>query len=467
MIANLNTWKISLENENRNIKQSLSDCFKIQHRLNYLLNTKKNDFSIVEKIVYEIADFHFNRLNMTFDDKKHVEFWFKRKADSNNFHFDCDEYDKDINQPEILSVPLLSCIVYLNENDIPTVITNVNQETNKLQKYTENNTIALSFPKYFKHITFDGGNNRHGISKLFDTDDEIRYILAINLWDKRPTYVPYFDHSAFMYMNFAQTKEKIEITKIRKDDKLIDIRLDMKNTKTITLKNRDIINPDFFENILNNGKCDGLLKMGEMIKDDLKDFDTFLFELPENELLQIDSGNKFTKEVTLFDTKLPKFKQRFVIPNIYSPLVCDWIVKDYEKYIESNNTNESIISVEKLQNVFSFVVETFSSILEKITKSYCLNETEFHYNIVDVIIVKNNSNIKYIECYDKSYDLKVNIALNQGFEGGGLYFEDEITHFLEKGSMIIHNSKTKHSISEIKKGTQYVFQIYIQFMKIN
>jgi hypothetical protein len=464
MIANLNTWKISIHNETQNIKKSLSDCFKIHDPLTYLLNTNKSHFSIIEKFIYEIAEFHFNRLNMQFDNTKHIEFWFKTQADCNNFHFDCDEYDKNINQPEILSAPLLSCIIYLNNNDIPTVITNVKPPHNEQQKYTENNTFAVSFPKYLKHITFDGGNNRHGISKLFEAD-EIRYVLAINLWNKQPTCVPYFNDSIFKYIIYSETKEKIEMTNISKDEKIIDIRLDMKNTKTITLTNQDVINPDFFEDIFNNGKHDGFFKIGEMIKEDLKDFDTFLFEFPEN--MKKDCDNIFTKELTIFDTKLPKFKQRFVIPNLYSPIVCDWIVKEYEKYIESNKTDNSIVAIEKLENVFSFVAETFSSILEKITKSYCLIECEFNYNIVDVIIIKNNSNIKYIECYDKCYDLKVNIALNDGFEGGGFYFEDEITHFLEKGSVIIHNSKTKHSIAEIKRGTLYVFQIYIQFMKLN
>jgi hypothetical protein len=475
MIANLNTWKISLVNENRNVSKSISDYFKIHHPLSYLLNTNKSDFSIIEKIVYEIAEFHYNRLNMEFDNTKHVEFWLKNNTEVNNFHFDCDEYDKNTNLPDILSTPLLSCVVYFNDNDIPTVITNVNQESKNLQKYTENNTIVLSFPKYLKHITFDGGNNCHGTTKLFETN-ETRYMLAINLWDKKPSYVPYFDYSIIIYMLYSDTRnffiksnisDKIEMTNITKDEKIIDVRLDIKNTKSITLENHEIINPNFFEDICcNNIKYDSLKKIGEMIKEDLKDFDTFVFEFPEKtQNVQINRNVRFNEEIYIFDTKLDKFKQRIIITNMYSAIVCDWIVREYEKYIESNDTKDLIVCVEKLQNVFSFVVETFSSILEKITKSYSLNETEFHYNILDVIIVKNNSN--YVECYDKSYDLKVNIALNDDFEGGGFYFEDEITHFLEKSSMIIHNSKTKHSINEIKKGTQYVFQMYIQFMKIN
>lgn len=291
------TWKISLENKNSCIIDSLRWFCKNENskRNSYLLNTRKKKFNILEKIVYEIAEFHFNRLNMIFDNSKNIEFWIKNSANCNSFHFDCDEYDNKINKPEILSTPLLSCIVYLNDNDIPTVITNVNQKNFNRQYYSKNNTIAVSFPKTFKHITFDGGNNLHGTTKFFEKGDETRYILAINLWDKRPKDVHYFDHLTFTSTVSSDDNTKIE--KISKYKKLINIHLNEKNTKTIKLKNREIINPYFFETFIKSKKfypflkpyqkkkCqekyDGFLKIGKIIKEDLKDFDTFLFELPK------------------------------------------------------------------------------------------------------------------------------------------------------------------------------------------
>jgi hypothetical protein len=465
MFAKLNNWKISFVNENKNIEKLLLINFeKKPSSMSYLLNTNISNYSIIEKFVYEIAMFHFSRMNIEFDDNKYIEFWFKNTSsnEDNSYHFDCDEYDKITNTPKKLIVPLLSCVIYFDDIELPTVITNIDRETYKNKTFSEKNTLVLSYPKYMKHITFDGGNNLHGIANFFENNNKNRYILSINLWDKRPLYVPYFDH--LMYMNMLYRDKmfeyKCEIDELKdydmvveKNDKLIDIRLDMKNRKTIELKNNDIINSEFFENIFLNKKYDGILKLYEIINKDLKNFDTFYFNLPDNS-----NQMMFSKHISAIDINLPKFNQRFIIPDIFSSTVCDWVVKEFEK----TNKNESIKKIDDLKNVFSLIIETISSILEKITKCYSLNEKEINYNIIDAIITKNIENIETKNC-----DMKVSILLNDYFEGGGFYFEDEITTFLEKGSMIIHNSKIKNSITEITKGDQYILQIYVQFIKIN
>jgi len=467
MIGNLNTWKILFENENNNTEKILLNNFNIQTPMSYLLNTNKSNYSVIEKFVYEIAIFHFNRLNINFDDNKYIEFWFKNNSslDGNSFHFDCDEYDKDVNNPEKLLLPILSCVVYFNDNEIPTIITNIDKDTYKNKKFSENNTLVLSYPKYMKHITFDGGNNFHGISNFFENNNEKRDILAINLWDRKPLYIPYYDNLTYMNVVFAKKRERIKDAEeiIEKNVKLINIHLDMKNKKTIDLKNNDIINPGLFEDIFYNKKYNGISKLYEIIKEDLKNFDTFYFNLQndkQNNNIETEYTN-ISRNVVLFNLNLPKFKQRLIIPDIFSLAVCDWIIKEFDK----NNNTENTIKIENLKNVFSLILETVSIILEKITKNYCLDEKEVNYNIVEAIIKKNNENIENNENID--YDMKVSIALNDDYEGGGFQFEDEITTFLEKGTMIVHNSKIKHSIKEITKGTQYILQIYIKLIKIN
>jgi len=467
MIANLNNWKISFVNENENIEKILLSNFeKKTNSMSYLLNTNVSKYSIIEKFIYEIAMFHFNRMNIEFDENKYIEFWFKNSSsiDDNSFHFDCDEYDRAINKPKKLIIPLLSCVIYFDNSEIPTLITNIDRETHKKKTYSGKNTLSLSYPKFMKHITFDGGNNLHGITNFFENNNEKRYILAINLWDRKPLYLPYFDHLSHINMLFycnERDKLKEYDVVVEKNYKLLDIRLNMKNRKTIELNNNNIINPEFFENIFLNKKYDGILKLYEIINKDLKNFDTFYFNLPDNNNNQdkIENNNiVFSKNITAFDINLPKFKQRFIISDIFSSTVCDWIVKEFEK----TNKNESIKKIDDLKNVFSLIIETVSSILEKITKCYSFNEKEINYNIIDAIITKNIENIE-----TKNYDMKVSILLNDDFEGGGFYFEDEITTFLQKGSMIIHNSKIKNSITEITKGDQYILQIYVQFIKIN
>jgi hypothetical protein len=261
--------------------------------MTYLLNTNISKYSIIEKFVYEIAMFHFFRMNIEFDDNKYIEFWFKNSPSNerNSCHFDSDEYDRAINKPTKLSIPLLSCVIYFNDIEVPTLITNIDRETYLNNTYSDKNTLLLSYPKYMKHITFDGGNNLHGIANYFENDNEKRFILSINIWDKKPLYIPYFDHLTYMNMlyhdkiisdcsNIDELKEYDIV--VEKNEKLIDIRLDMKNIKTIELKNNDIINPEFFENIFINKKYDKISKLYEIIKKDLKNFDTFYFNLPDN-----------------------------------------------------------------------------------------------------------------------------------------------------------------------------------------
>ena len=459
MFGNLNTWNISIDN--KDIQNILLDSFEIENPLTYLLDTNKSQYSVIEKFVYEIALFHFNRLNIQFDKNKYIEFWFKTNSsrEHNSYHFDCDEYDRKMNKPEKLITPLLSCIVYMNDSKVPTIITNVDQETYNTTNFEENNTVILSFPKFLKHISFDGGNNCHGILNFFN-DEEKRFILAINLWDVKPLFVPYFDYLTFINMIFIAKKERLEnmIVNIDENTKLIDIRLDMKNRKTINLENRDIINPQFFENIFFNKNYDGILNLYEIIKKDLIDFDIFYFNLPNN---TADNSNQICKEITIFDMSLPKFKQRIIIPNIYSSMICDWNVKEYEKH----NTKEDSIKIDNLKSIFLFSIESFSIILEHITKYYCLNEKEINYNIVDAIIIKNHKGFKSDECTN-DYDMIANILLNDDFEGGGFWFEDGITSFLEKGSMIIYNSKVKNTMTEVTNGFQYILKIYIQVVKI-
>jgi len=461
MFGNFNTWKISIDNEN--IQNILLDSFEISNPLTYLLDTNKMQYSVIEKLVYEIASFHFNRLNIQFDENKYVEFWFKNSSshEKNSFHFDCDEYDRKMNMPEIFITPLLSCIVYMNNNENPTIITNIDQETYNTENFNENTTLILSFPKYLKHITFDGGNNYHGILNFSGNEDD-RFILAINLWDIRPQFVPYFDYLTFINMIFVAKKKRIEdmIINIDKNDKLIDICLDMKNRKSINLENREVINPEFFKNIFINKNYDGLLNLYEIIKKDLPNFDTFYFNLPNNEV--VDKEQHINKHLIHFDMSLSKFKQRIIIPNIYSSIICDWNIKEYEKH----NAKQDFIKIEELKNIFPVLIESFSMILHQITKYYCLNDQEITYNIVDAIIIKNYKGFKPHE-YRNDCDMIVNILLNDDFEGGGFCFEDGITSFLEKGSMIIYNSKEQNSMTEVTNGMQYILKIYIQIVKIN
>jgi hypothetical protein len=465
MIGNLNTWKISLEDTS--IENMLLDGFKISDPLTYLLDTNKTEYSIIEKFVYEIALFHFNRLNIAFDKNKYIEFWFKNTSlyENNNYHFDCDEYNKNTTDSGLIT-PLLSCVVYMDNSKIPTIITNIDKDTYDTMNFKENNTFVLCFPKYLKHISFNGGNNLHGMLKYNETEEKQRYILAINLWNVRPKFVPYFDYLTFVNKLFITDKERIEnkLVYINNYATIISIHLHIKNNKTINIENNALINPEFFQNIFHNKKYNDILKLYEIIKEDLNNFDTFYFNLSnnnQNTISPIPIIESRNKDINLFDMSLSKFKQRMITPNIYSSIVCDWLVNAFDKH-----TPKEYIHIEELENIFSFCIESFSSILDMITKYYCLDNTITRYNILDTFIIKNTKN-SLICSYNEHYDMVVTILLNDEFEGGGFYFDDGIVTFLEKGSMIVHNSNVNKYINDITYGNQYLLKIYIKIIQMN
>ena len=175
-------WQINLTN---NLDDKILDYFTDISTNTYLLNTTKKELNLLEKYVYDIAMFHFKRLNIEYNsDANYIEFWFKNKVTLKSYHFDCDEYERKTNNKYIY--PLLSNVIYLNDSIYPTIITNIDLEKYKYKEFNNEKNITIIFPKKNKHISFDG-TNRHGVSAIFEENkkDDPRYILAINLWNKK------------------------------------------------------------------------------------------------------------------------------------------------------------------------------------------------------------------------------------------------------------------------------------------
>lgn len=185
----MKSWFIKLDTEN---EKNIDDLILGSKTL--LLNTNKSNFNIIEKIVYELAMFHFNRLGIEYNSNDYfIEFWSKNEKISDNillhnFHTDKDEHlfrDK-----RCLLHPILSTVTYINDNNIPTVITNRKQFNDKMD--LEKNVI-LSFPNKFKHISFNGMYMHGVVNILNDININNRKTLMINLWKiNKPTNVSYY-----------------------------------------------------------------------------------------------------------------------------------------------------------------------------------------------------------------------------------------------------------------------------------
>jgi hypothetical protein len=455
---NIDIWNIEFNIDN----QKITDLFlnvKIDLSLLNLLKSK-NEYSSIEQIVYNIALFHFNRLNLTLDNSTFVEFWFKSVPDTDNFHLDCDEFIKSTQNKYVH--PLLSCVTYLNDHNCPTILTDIDYDTYKYKDFEDQTSLFLSFPRFGKHITFEP-NKFHGISNVFNNDNykNDRYMLAINLWDKQPENIPYFD------ANTNEQNINVIVTNISKIDNPFETIIVSKTT----------INFDFFERLLYHKENNLFLRFEEFILQNNTNhsFKIILNQETEKTKLERELKNKYGNIIddinSIMDEntviRYNRFLQRFSYPKIFTNDICRWIINECENYANNNGgwtTKRHVkypttdLPIENVKPIFPFIVETFKTIANKINKSYNLND-DIKLNFVDVFIVKYKHNEQsFLELHKDGSFLSFNILLSSPdeFEGGGTYFDDGLIMTQEQGDLTIHSSKINHAGLPITKGTRYL-----------
>jgi hypothetical protein len=466
-----------------------------------LLNMDKSIYSILEKYVYDIAMFHLKRLqnseisenNVNVDEiknKYYVEFWVKSKYQNSTLHVDCDEYLRK-EQLEY-NYPLLSSVTYLNDCNIPTVISNIDMDRYMYKEFEKDLKLFFSFPKKGKQITFDG-KYYHGSAFFHDDTDigknEDRYIIAINLWDKKPNNVEYYYYNN-KYTNFENDEQSSMM--ILNNKKILCLQEkelhENINFSTIAL-DKDVMNYKLFENILYKPKENvftefaSILKYSEKNDNHIHNYKVFLDETIEQKKLESQLKTKYGNilediEELTNETKTIKynrFLQRFIYPKIYCTNVCSWIINECEKYAEQNGgwtkkRHQSYpttdLPLESVTAVSGFVFESLKIITEKIRVSYGLNN-DIKIDYMDLFIVKyKHDDQNFLEIHKDGSFLSFNILLSDvsDFEGGGTYFDDGLIMKGEQGDLILHSSKIKHSGLPITKGTRYLL---VGFVNLN
>jgi hypothetical protein len=320
----------------------------------------------------------------------------------------------------------------------------------------------IVFPKKNKHITFDG-SKRHGVSLVFEEEDKIndpRYIIAINLWNKKPSDVKYY--------------QKTQIEKEYNDDvQVVNIK-PCDETKNIIIV-KDKLNYDFFENLFYK-KTNICSIFSDLLKNNFYENNSYIFKIENetNEKIDIET-KKYTKLLndienikTINDiVSNNRFLQRCVLNNIYSQDTCNWIINESELYAKENggwttnrhnNYPTTDIQVNSIKSIFKYVLGSLKNIMDKIFKLYCIS-SNISMNIVDLFIVKYEKDAQNkLEIHTDGSFITFSIMLSSSkdYEGGGTEFNDGIQMFLEQGDVLIHSGYVKHSGLEVTKGTRYI-----------
>jgi hypothetical protein len=463
---NIEIWDI-----NYNIDTSIiiEEFKKIQKRL-FLLDTKKTTFSTLEQFIYNIAIFHFKKINLDINNN-FIEFWFKETHNENSFHLDCDEIYRETYKTYLH--PELSCVTYLNTHHTPTIITNINEESYKYKEFDDQNTIYISFPKDGKQITFKP-DYYHGTANIFNNNNNNlnpRYIVAINLWKTKPLNIPLFN-----------LIDHVLIDHVIINNDLITHIFECKETIKNIFVSKDILNYNFYENLLYNKLTSSCYIFEQFIKDENNGISyKFTYNNTiENNLIQDKLKNKYgdiIDDITSLTNKTTpiyynRFLQRFLYNKIYSSDICRWIINESELYASQNggwmtkrhdNYPTTDLPIQNIKNIFNFIIESFATITFKIKKSYNLHQ-DIKLNFIDVFIVKYKvSEQTYLELHEDGSFLSFQILLSDttDFEGGGTYFDDGLIMTPEQGDLIIHSSKIKHSGLPITKGTRYLLVGFI------
>lgn len=510
-------WKIQnnldyfIENIKLNYEFYLNKEFLLD--LDKFENLEDNvNFDIIEKVVYNIYEFHYDKFKEL--EKSYITFSLKTHNHNNNAKIDNDneinlkiKYDDYKKKTESkYEYPILHSTTYLTDSIHPLFITNIDNNQYKFKEFKDETSIVFCFPKKGQHIVFDPSKYHCYLEipdkKLQEYGNDSLY-LEVSLWERKncpqdiPLYISINSNNSNNYQLDYQVDLKLDFEDILHNNvkTIIDFFQDYSEDrkkkdydKILDKKESFLLNPTFFEGIFYS-KSMTLLKpflekMNEPKYDnenDKKAKDIFMFE-KEKKTLDNNFKNKPIDIITdmnnILNTKndilmYNRFLQRHIFKKNFTLDICSWLIKECETYAKTNggwindDYDYTYLHSEKIQSIFGFILNSTETIIPKIIQSYCINHIKPILNILKIIIIKEdvNNKLEYKENLLKDEGFfKFCIPLNQqgiDFEGGGIYFEDGITSYLEQGDILIYSGKIKHTNIPITKGIKYTLVGFI------
>ena len=335
----------------------------------YALNMN-NRFSFVEKLIYDNVMFHLKRLNINKNNKS-ISFWTKKQEydfDYIHMHIDHCDYECRVYKYE-KKRPLFTSIIYFNDNNCPTLITDVTENMCKTKKFSNNNKLILSFPKILKNIVFESGKYYHGESYLSDYKLSDRKTIVIAVWEEenKPLYIPNFDIMFCYYHAFVNDGRLINKESYNEFDKDMTVFNYKKRDDTIImikLNDNNIINYNFFYRLIIEREKTILYELSDIIYKNTTNPDTIIIDFSNILIKQEYHNMKCYIEEYNLTTKLDirgeetLFNELLIMDDEYSLDINKRTFTILEKYvydISIFHINELEMSIDDLYISFKFI----------------------------------------------------------------------------------------------------------------
>jgi hypothetical protein len=414
-----------------------------------------------ENYISNIINYHMGRLNLHHKSQTNtIEVQTLTNPDNKIYPiFKKNETEKTVNYP------ILSCMVFLTDSELPFVITEIDIDNYKYKEFKNQDTVNIIFPKKNTHVVFNG-NTCNGFMIPKDTDINIENsinAILINVW-----------HSVDSELNSETENNK-------------PMKIENTTTEFIPLNNQIIWTND----LLTYNMFNKLLYMKKYTHQDMKTiFELYNNDAPQNWYVITKSEINLKKNETFTNTPTKnngqynlnnRFLQRFNIKKILSPNTCDWLINTAIKNDTKLSRDQSYICMMENSELNSFTRTILETVCDEVNKSYNINnqnnENNTKIEIINVLLSKydnNTTNNNGLKMYSKNtnHHITAEIMLstipdeNNNNKDGQLMFEDGLSVILNQGDMVIYSNLTTNSIQKISSENTVLYKIIIH-MKIN
>lgn len=421
----------------------------------------------------------------------HIDFSIININNNNTSIFDLYDYEnKDIIIKKYAH-PISTTILYLDNNSENNafIVTNIDSYKYKFKLFKSEDSIHLSLPTKGNQLTFNDGKYYGKVKTNFNKVYTPSYVLIVNIFNETPLFVKYQSipystqlkllinrsnkYSQDEYVENNDCRNSIERSGIPhstplqgsqlSNELLIMERDTDSNTIEGELKNEhvsdeikittiqmntifediDIFSFDFFENLLYKKHIvepvlmhiSKFIMMNQVHRETSPNSHIYniLFCI-EKCKKTVNNKIKLYKDVflSLMDTSsnivYNRFTQRFVKIEMYTKLICQWFIHEYEKF-----NSKSSIYIENIIPISPFFIFSITHISDFVVKSYNL---------------MINTSININNCIITKYNTNQPTNLSSGFvcllflsEKTDILFNDGLIYNMNQGDMIIYKNE--------------------------